>query len=252
MAWSNRQFVGVVSFVSGCVNLAAIAGTGLLLAPGTSAGGEIGARAAYLAANRPAIAVGWLLWMGATLALLAHFVGLRALLLDSPGAVPNRGVREWILRYVVALATIGAALDLIADLILMAILPPIAEALLARPGDPALTALFRTWDELAVGLTGGVAGTLYVLAGAAVTWLLFRAGAPRTIVGLGAGVWGAAGLTPLAVAFLPAALPVTVALSIVLYVAWAWLIAAWCWPVHRKPPPARRAPHPPGKRRPAR
>ena len=222
------------------------------MAPGTPAGGEISVRAAYLAANRPLIAVGWLLWMGATLSLLAHLTALRALLMESAGAAPDRGIRALVLRYALAVATVGAALDVGADLIMMSVLPSLAEALQARPGDPALTALFRTWDEAAVGLTGGLANTLYALAGALVTWVLFRAGAPRPIVWLGAVGWGEAGLATLALAFLPAALPVTIALAIFLYVAWAWLIAAWCWLADRQLAPMARAAPKPGKRRPAR
>src|SRR5439155_1251673 len=165
------RVAGIVSLVSGGVNLVAIAAMGLVLAPATPAGGGLAARAAYLADHRAAVAAGWLCWMAASLCLLAHFASLRLWLVQR-----GRG----------------------------------------------------TWAAAAVGRTGGVANTLYAIAGALFTGVLFRAAVPRVLAGLGGVTWGVAALATLALAFAPAALPVAVAFSIFFYVAWAWAIGAWC------------------------
>jgi hypothetical protein len=235
----TRHLAGVVGLISGAVNLAAIAAMGLLLAPATPAGGEVAARAAYIAGHRPAVVAGWLLWIAASLALLANFAVLRSLL--SPyrnsdsgyrGRLPLSAIRyplsDFLLRYALAVATVGAALDIGADLLMLAVLPSLAAALQAAPGDPTVALLFRTFDEAAVGWTGGVANSLYAVAGGLVTAVLFRAPVPRLLAWLGVATWGVAALATLALAFAPVALPAAVALSIFLYVAWAWAIAAWC------------------------
>lgn len=239
----RRLFAGV-AFAAGLVNLVAIAAMGLILAPGTPAGGAIEARVAYLAGHRALVAGGWLLWIGASLTLLATFVVLRRIGVALTAGTPRAAVHEAILGYAVAIATVGATLDIAADLIMLAVLPSLAEVMQARPGDPALVALFRTWEEVAVNLTGGLANSLYAVAGGLVTWVLHQGRAPRGVVGLGAAAWAVAALATAALAFWPPALPASIAAALLLFVAWVWLIAAWCWLPDRssRPDPAAARP----------
>jgi hypothetical protein len=220
-----------MSLVSGGVNLLAIAAMGLVLAPATPAGGGLAARVAYLADHRALVATGWFCWMAASLCLLAHFASLRQLL-ASPAIATFRGdvsmAADFLVDFALVVASVGAALDIGADLLMMTVLPTLAAEIVATPAEFALAALFRSWDQAAVGLTGGVANTLYAIAGGLFTVALYRVACPRALVSLGAVTWGVAALATLALAFAPATLPAAVAFSIFLYVAWAWAIGAWC------------------------
>lgn len=226
---AERRLYAVVALVAGLVNLFAIAAMGLILAPSTPAGGSIEARVEYLVANRPLVAFGWLLWVGATLTLLATFVALRRIGLALTADTPRPAIFRPILDYTVALAAVGATADIAANLLMMSVLPALAEVMRTAPGDPALIALFRTWDDAAVNLTGGVANSLYAVAGGIVTWVLAQGRAPKHIVWLGTAAWTVAALATGALAFWPAALPASITGALFLFIAWAWLIGTWLW-----------------------
>lgn len=225
LADGERRLLAGVALLSGAVNFVAIAVMGLVLAPATPAGGDIFARTAYMASHRGTIAAGWLTWISASLLLLAAFGAVGRIL--SAQAPQDRLLRT-VATYAFAVAVIGAALDISADFLMLAVLPHLAEALVANPADAMLRALFETWDETSVGLTGGVANSLYAVAGGLLTAMLFRVGAPRLLSWLGAVTWIEAALATLSMAFLPATLPAAVALSIFLYIAWISGIAVWC------------------------
>jgi len=127
-----------------CALLNGLAGLALLLVlrPGTEAGGDLAARAAYIAAHPLAWRFGWLLWMLAALSLLGFYAWWGARL-------PRPAVGHLAL----GLAALGLVCDLLGESLLIAWLPE------------RLAALHRP----ASLLTGGAANGLYTLAGITLT-----------------------------------------------------------------------------------
>lgn len=209
------------------VNLVPLGYTGLFLTPGTAAGGGDDARLTFIAAHATEWSAGWLMWMGGSLGLalsvwmIARVFELRA---------PHPG----LLRLATVVAAIGAGIDVVGDAIQVTTFPTLAHDYTAlAPGDPARTPivlLFDLVDHLATALSGGVANTLYFVAGIAVVIALAQMREfPGWITALGIVAW----LVTLAATpaiFFPHIVPVAVAAAIFLYVAWLGVVAVWGLP----------------------
>lgn len=209
-----KRSYGYDLLLSAAVNLGAALLMKFVLEGATPTGGSDAERLAYIASHRAAVIFAWGAWVAATLTLLLAFWVL-AISLD----------QRWKpqLRFAFAVATVGAALDIAADVLHMSAIPALAEAY--RAAEPATAASvlisFRAWDAAAVALTGGGGNTLYVIAGAIVTWVMFRtAWIPRWLSVWGAAVWTAAAAASAALFWAPALLPLMVGTTMALYVTW--------------------------------
>lgn len=194
---------------------AALNAAGLCFAAGGMWPGAPGvpleARLEFLAVAPLGWTLGWGVWMLAALSVVVLFVHLARAVRGPAGLLG------------LALVAMGAAVDLLCDVVQLAVVPQVAAAALA---DPGARALFLALDR---GLWAGgvvVACGLYCLGVAVVTrglsrddrapWPL-RAAALCTLVGC--AVWIAAELL-LARAVLPAATAVTVGA----FMTWAVLV----------------------------
>ncbi|MDO8532014.1 MAG: hypothetical protein Q7T26_07590 [Dehalococcoidia bacterium] len=230
----NRRLAGMAVMGVSAVNLAASLALLLLLRPGTLAGGGVTDRMTYIVTNRFVWTAGWLLWVLAALSLVGLFYVLSAHL-DSRMA--------GLLRYARALAVLGAAPDIIANLINAGVLADMpARWLAASPAvRPVVLEEFAVWDRFAVLLTGGLANLLYGLAGALLTAAMFRtAHFPRLLAWGGAVVWGMAlAMSVAGFAVSPAALEPTVGATMALFIAWSFAVG-YVFLYRRGGPPATR------------
>lgn len=174
-------------------------------------GAPLEARLQFLAAAPLGWTLGWGVWMLAALAVVVFFTHLA------------RAVRGQAGLLGLALVAMGAAVDLLCDVVQLTVIPQVAAAALTDPGGRAL---FLALDR---GLWAGgvvVACGLYCLGVAVVTQGLARDDlAPKPLRAaslctlLGGAVWIAAELL-LARAVLPAATAVTVGA----FMVWALLV----------------------------
>jgi len=231
----NRRLAGLAVMGVSAVNLAASLALLFLLRPGTLAGGSVTDRMLFIASNRIAWTAGWLLWVLAALSLVGFFHVLSAHL-DARMA--------GLLRYARALVVLGAAADVVADLINAGVLADMPARWLAASASvrPVVLEEFAVWDRFAVLLTGGLANLLYGLAGALLTAAMFRTTVfPRVLAWVGAVVWGLAlAMSVAGFAASPAALEPTVGATMALFIAWSFAVG-YVFLYRRAGPPATRA-----------
>lgn len=214
-----RKLAGLAVMGVALVNLAASLYLLLLLRPGTLAGGSVIDRMGYIVPNRLVWSAGWLLWVLASLALVGFFFVLSEYL-DA----------RWkaLLGYARALAVLGAAPDILGNVINMEVLAEMPARWLALP--PAVRPLvleeFVLWDRFALLLAGGLANLLYSTAGAVLTFAMFRTGAfPRPLAWTGAAVWASAfAMSAASFAGSPQALQVTVGVTMALFIGWSFAV----------------------------
>jgi hypothetical protein len=220
----NQNPARVLLILAAALNLIPLAFTGLLLAPGTAAGGTDDARLRFIAGHQVTWSAGWILWMGGSLGLvLSIWVVSRA--------VAHRTHAAEILRFAPIVALLGGAVDIVGDGIQAAGFPVLAAHYAAlAAGDPAITTvrtMFGVLDGLTALLSAGVANTLYFVAGTLVVIALATiTDFPKWLTGLGAVAWLAT-LAATPAAFFPAILPVAVAGALFLYAAWLVALAIW-------------------------
>lgn len=213
----------VLLFLAAALNLIPLAYTGLLLAPGTVAGGNEINRMFFIAGHQALWSVGWILWMGGSLGLvLSIWVLSRAL--------AHRTHAAEILRFAPIVAAIGSTVDIVGDGIQAAGFPALAANYASNaPAASSTTTplIFHLLDSLASLLSADVANTLYFVAGALVVIALATiTDFPKWLTALGVVAWLAT-LAATPAAFFPAILPVAVAGALFLYVAWLVAIALW-------------------------
>ncbi len=208
--------------LAAALNLAPLAVTGLWLAPGPVAGGATWARMRFVARHMARWRFGWTLWMAGSLGLvLSIWVVARAM------SHRVRGLSRDLLRLAIVAATIGGAADVAGDSVQVVALPDLASHAVSAAGDGTLAILFALSDHLAAVLSGGVANTLYAVAGILVTIALARATAfPGWITALGGVTWLVT-LAATPAVFFPALAPVAVGVAIALYAGWLGAIALW-------------------------
>lgn len=166
-------------------------GTVVFLRGGSEAGGDVGERAAWLAAHPAQWRTGWLIWMAAAMSLLAFYAWWAA-------RVPRRAA---VVALVVAAA--GLICDFAGESIFIGWIP--------APGG----SLYRT----ASLLTGGAGNGLYTLAGILLT--LVTPGMPSFLRGWAWLVWASgAALTLATIADLPAAVIASSAALMALFIPW--------------------------------
>jgi hypothetical protein len=201
------------------LNVVPLAYTGILIAPGTTANPDDGARLRFIAAHATLWIVGWVLWIGASLGLVLSIWTLAQTMVPRVKSASGGA----LLRLAVVAAAIGSAIDIVGDGMQVATLPTLA----TQVSSAGTLLLFRLADHLASTLSGGVANTLYVVAGLLVVIALSRIGDfPRWITGLGWIAWLVTlGATP--AIFFPALAPVVVAGALLLYCAWLGAIGLW-------------------------
>jgi hypothetical protein len=206
------------------LNLIPLAYTGLIIAPGTAAGGGDDARLRFIASHQIAWSAGWLMWMGGSLGLvLSVWVLSRALF--------QRTHAPDLLRFAPLIAVIGGAVDLVGDGVQAAAFPILAGRYAAlTPTDPSrgtVRLLFDVADRLAATLSAEAANTLYFIAGVLVVVALASVpDFPKWITVLGGLAWLVT-LAATPAALFPALLPIAVAVALFLYAAWLIAIALW-------------------------
>jgi len=165
------------------------------LRPGTEAGGELAARASYIAGHPWLWRAGWAAWIGAALSLTAFLAWWGARV---GGAVAP-----------VLVCAAGNCFDLLADSIYIAWLPDRIETL----------------APLAVVLSGGIANGLYCAAGAMLT-LRSRQALPPGLRAWAWTIWVAGfGLTASAFAGSVAGMVVSTAIALPLFCPWVVVIS---------------------------
>ena len=120
------------------LNLAAVGALATLLRPGTEAGGDLAARAAYVSGSPLSWRGGWALWIAAALSLVAFYAWWA-----------SRLRRGGLAMAALVVACVGLGFDLTAESLLIGWLP--------RD--------FSAVAPLASALTGGAANGLYTVAG---------------------------------------------------------------------------------------
>lgn len=214
-----RKPVGLAVMGVSLVNLAASLYLLFILRPGTLAGGSVTDRMSYIVVSRFAWSAGWLLWVLASLALVGFFF-IVSEYLDA----------RWraLLGYARALAVLGAAPDIVSNLINMGVLAELPARWLAVPPAvrPVVMEEFVLWDRFAVLLTGGLANLLYSFAGALLAAAMFQTAAfPRALAWAGAVLWGLTFALSLAsFAGSVAALQATVAATMSLFIVWSFAV----------------------------
>ncbi len=210
--------------LAAALNLIPLAYTGLVIAPGTLAGGDADARLRFIAAHDLAWSAGWVMWMGGSVGLVVSIWAL------SRAFVPRAPAPD-LLRFAALSAVLGGAVDIVGDSIQAAAFPGIAHQYTALavtdPARPTVLLFFTTLDHLSALLSTGAANTLYFIAGALVVMALARVPRfPRWLTALGALAWLVT-LVATPVALVPALAPATVAGALFLYAAWLVAIALW-------------------------
>lgn len=109
-----------VLVLAAALNLIPLAYTGLLLAPGTTAGGGDDARLRFIAGHSLLWSVGWTLWMGGAIGLVLSIWAISRAML--PRALKGAN----LLRLAMVFAVLGGATDLVGDAIQVAVLPTLA------------------------------------------------------------------------------------------------------------------------------
>jgi hypothetical protein len=207
--------------LAAALNLIPLAYTGLILAPGTVAGGSADARLRFIDAHAVPWSLGWLLWMGGSLGfVLSIWTVTRAFVARTDA--PN------LLRFAPVIALIGGTIDIVGDAIQVTTYPTLAHAYVATPqGTTTPLLLFDLADHLASLLSAGVANTIYFIAGALCVVALARVrDFPGWLTAFGGVAWLATLVATPAV-FFPATLPVVVAGALFLYAAWLAALALW-------------------------
>ncbi len=209
------------------VNLVASLMMKYVLEGATMAGGTAPERLAYIASNRRIVIFGWGTWVAATITLLLAF-WVWNLILNQQLA--------YRLRFAFAIAIVGSALDIAADVLQMSVIPYLAgeyvraaaagnaSGALPMVGTEAYTIAqsFGAWDTAAVALTGGAGNTLYAVAGLIVTSVMFETPwVPRWYSWWGAAVWVVAFVASILLFWFPRFLPFGVAAEMILFIAWA-------------------------------
>jgi hypothetical protein len=210
--------------LAAALNLLPLAYTGLVIAPGTLAGGDAGARLRFIAAHNLAWSAGWILWMGGSAGLVLSIWALSR-------AFASRVSAPDLLRLAPLVAVFGGAVDIVGDGIQAATFPVLANhAITLAATDPARSTvllLFIALDRLAALLSTGAANMLYFIAGALVVLALAQVkGFPRWLTALGALAWLVT-LAATPVALVPALAPVAVAGALFLYAAWLVALTVW-------------------------
>lgn len=215
----------VVLLLAAALNLIPLAYTGLLIAPGTTAGGSDDARLRFIADHALLWSAGWTLWMGGTIGLVLSIWAIAR-------AMQSRALKGGsLLRLAVIFAVVGGATDLVGDAIQITVLPTLAQHYVttgqADPGASTITLLFDLADHLITALSAGTANTLYFVAGLLVVIAQARiATFPRWLTALGGLAWLVT-LAATPAVFFPTLLPVFVAGALALYSAWLVAIAIW-------------------------
>lgn len=210
----------IALIAAAALNLIPLAFTGLFLAPGTVTGGTDAARLRFIHAHALAWTVGWGLWMGGSVGLLLSIYVL-ARVFERRSPAP-----EW-LRIAVPFAVAGATLDILGDALQAGAYPLLAQQYAAGTDTPTIAFLFHLTDHLANLLSGGIANSLYFVAGLLVTLALARTPRfPGWITALGGLAWGATLLATPALA-IPAVLPALIAATLFLFAGWLAAIALW-------------------------
>lgn len=220
-----KQFLARSMLVlAAALNFVPLAYSGLVLAPGTVAGGNVDARLHFIAAHGVAWSVGWFMWMGGSLGLTLSIWALARAF--------ARGTHlPELLRFAPVVAIIGGTVDIVGDAIQATIFPTLASHYVAlAPGDPArgtVALLFELADHLSTALSAGVANTIYFIAGVLVLVALATVhDFPRWITALGGLAWLMT-LIATPIVFFPKLIPVFVAGSLALYIAWLLAIVIW-------------------------
>lgn len=190
-----------------------------LLAPGLPLDADLARRMEYVGGHTPAWKLGWGLWMASALGFLLFCQLLGRFIPDGVGR-----------RYALALVGIGVVPDLIAELLLSAILP-----WMATQSGAYGAAEYAGIEHLALLLTGFLANGLYNLGGLALNLLLLRNPAvPKWWVFLGLPAWLIGlGLSASTLTGAMDAAYWTTALAMGWSLLWMFLAAILIFPKHR-------------------
>lgn len=218
--WAPRgPFARNLVLVAMIANLAASLGMALILRDATAAGGDAAHRIAFIAAHATLVAVGWYLWIPASMGLMVVFYTLLR-------AIPGRDAFKSLIFGVLVL---GAIPDIVNNLIGAIVLPELATraAVATGPLADALIAQFVAWDRFSVGLTGVLGNGFYALAGYLLVILTARTqGFPRPLVWLAVPMWTTTlGIAVASVADSTPGLVASVGTTMVLFCAWCVGIA---------------------------
>ena len=117
-------------------------------------------RLVFLSTCKPSWIIGWLLWTLADLAILYFYCSF----VEAHRNLENH--LSALIRYALYLAVAGFALDLIAEIIEISVLPELANKILTGTSTVALvnSELFVTLNRLSIMITGFLANGLYSIA----------------------------------------------------------------------------------------
>lgn len=208
----------VVAYWCFAVNLTASLAAALILEPGATTH-PLEERARYVAEHARGWRLAWFVWMAAAPSLVGFYAALAATL---------RPETKRLRLLAVGIAGAGMLADLYAEALLAFRLPAAYREFLAGGG--AFGEVLRLEDRAAL-LTGALANGLYTIAGAMITFAAaVTPGFPRTAVLLGAPAWlcGAA-LSIACLARHPLATAVTMAATMVFFLAWIAFVILALW-----------------------
>lgn len=195
------------AYATAALNVVAAAALLLVMKPGLPVeGSTLEARMAFVRERTVLWCGGWLLWHGATIALLAFYVGLA-------GTVGRRSPLASAVAVVCAGA--GLAADFAAQSISMGLAPTLGPA------------AFEVAEGVVSVVSGYLGNGLYTLAGAILVWA-GRAELPRPLVLLSLPAWVAGfALSAACLARSPAAQLASTAVLFPTFVLWSALVGRW-------------------------
>jgi len=205
-------------------NLAASLMMAFILAQATIAGGLPLERMKYITENKLSVQLGWASWIAATLSLVLFFQIMYEYISKS-----SSDVSKTLLRYAWILSAVGAAPDIIADMISFGIIPYVSERALSS-SDPVQQAIlleqFLTFDRMSVFLTGGLGNTCYGLAGIILSYVIIRENEFTPLIRwMGVPLWGFTFLMSYeSLVMSETILPVAVGGTMFLFLLWIVLI----------------------------
>lgn len=192
------------------VHVAALALMGAFLS-GTFRGTQM-ERMVYIAEHETAVFWSWASWMFATLAItLSFYVWLTGF----------HSMYRPILQMALLIWIIGAATEILHDLIQMTIIPALSELFTQMPS-PELASHFDAWDRLLIRMTGVFSNTCYAISGLISTGVMYQnKRVSNELAGLSLFIWAVVLLGALFVGWLEVPLRGMVSISLLLFLPWA-------------------------------
>jgi hypothetical protein len=170
----------------------------------------------YIAEHETAVFWSWASWMFATLAItLAFYVWLAGF----------HSMYRPVLQMALLIWIIGAATEILHDLIQMTIIPALSELFLQMPS-PELAGHFNAWDRLLIRMTGVFSNTCYAISGLISTGVMFQnKRVSNGLAGWSLFIWALVLLVALCVGWLEVPVRGVVSISLLLFLPWAGMAA---------------------------